>query len=69
MDDIGINSRLREVILTPGCDDMRGTASCRHWVLEAIEMRFEALDNFMDHIFREYERRQSIVESGDREKQ
>lgn len=36
MDRLGINSTLRAAILSPGFDDIRGTASCKHWVFQAI---------------------------------
>lgn len=67
MTELGINSTLRAAILFPGFDDTRGTASCKHWVWEAMKIRFEALDNLIDDISREYERRRNIAEAGDRE--
>lgn len=66
MTKLGINCTLRAAILVPGFDDIRGTASCKHWIWEAMKMRFEALDNLIDDISCEYERRKA-AEAGDRE--
>ena len=65
MTKLGINSTLRAAILCPGFDDIRGTASCKHWIWEAMKMRFEALDNLIDYISCEYERRRKVAEAGD----
>lgn len=67
MTKLGINSTLRAAILCPGFDDIRGTASCKHWIWEAIKMRFEALENLIDDISCEYEHRRNVAEAGDRE--
>ncbi|KAK6513052.1 hypothetical protein TWF506_009215 [Arthrobotrys conoides] len=40
----GISSRLKRAILMPEFQDIRYTASCRFWVLEAIESSYNALE-------------------------
>ena len=63
MTRLGINSTLRAAILSPGFDDIRGTASCKHWVSQATEMRFEALNQLMVYLSDEYERRKKQAEN------
>lgn len=40
---IGIRDELRAAILLPEFEDIRYTATCKFWVLDAMEMRFETL--------------------------
>ena len=40
---MGINEKLRTAILLPEFEDIRFTATCKYWVLDAMEMCYEAL--------------------------
>jgi len=41
---LGINDKLRTAILLPEFEDLRYTASCKYWVLDAIETTYETLE-------------------------
>lgn len=40
----GINYRLQQTILLPDFVDIRGTASCQFWLVEAVEMVYGTLE-------------------------
>lgn len=42
----GINDKLRSAILLPEFDDLRYTATCKFWVLEAIKTNYTTLKEF-----------------------
>lgn len=41
---LGTNDKLRTAILLPEFEDLRYTASCKYWVLDAIETTYETLE-------------------------
>lgn len=43
MDELEINGRLKRAIIMPEFRDLRGTGSCKFWVLEAMDVAFAAL--------------------------
>ncbi|KAI9786809.1 MAG: hypothetical protein M1839_005040 [Geoglossum umbratile] len=48
---MGINEKLRTAILLPEFNDIRFTATCKYWVLEAMDICYSALRD-MDHRLR-----------------
>ncbi|KAI9774715.1 MAG: hypothetical protein M1839_001676 [Geoglossum umbratile] len=47
---MGVNEKLRTDILLPEFDDIRFTATCKYWVLDAMEICFRALKGMDDRL-------------------
>lgn len=46
MDRMGLSDPLKRAILLPEFEDIRYTASCMYWVMDAMEARWETLESF-----------------------
>lgn len=40
---LGIGQKLQNAILLPEFADLRGTASCKYWIIDAMSMKWRAL--------------------------
>ncbi|KAI9769594.1 MAG: hypothetical protein M1839_003633 [Geoglossum umbratile] len=47
---MGVNEKLRMAILLPEFDDIRFTATCKYWVLDAMEICYCALEGMDDRL-------------------
>jgi hypothetical protein len=47
---LGVNSTLKKAIMTEGMDDIRCTATCKYWVLESLELNYEALQSLNERL-------------------
>jgi hypothetical protein len=67
LDKLGINPRLRDAIVHPDYEDIRSTASCQFWVMEAVQIAFETLEGLDNNLRMEAARRQHArnMETGD----
>lgn len=50
MEHMGVTKALRDAILIPEFEDLRYTQSAKHWVIDAFEMRFGALESIAEKI-------------------
>ena len=48
MNGMGINAKLQTAIMLPKFKDLRFTATCKHWVLEAVEVAYLTLSELDD---------------------
>lgn len=58
MKSLDINDQLREAILLPEYENIRYTATCKYWLVDAIKMAFEALEDLNEKLRDESRRRQ-----------
>ncbi|OCK90250.1 uncharacterized protein K441DRAFT_666276 [Cenococcum geophilum 1.58] len=57
---MGINQKLRRTILLPKFDDIRFTATCKYWVLDAMEICYGALKDMDRRLIMERTRLQQL---------
>ncbi|KAI9711142.1 MAG: hypothetical protein M1812_007246 [Candelaria pacifica] len=57
---LGINERLQSAIMLPGFDDVRFTASCKYWLMNAMKAQWQALENLDLEMRMEAARRQHV---------
>lgn len=60
MKGLGINLKLQNAIMLPEFEDLRATASCKFWLMDAIEMNYEALETLNERLRIELAHRQLI---------
>ncbi len=60
----GINEKLRTAILLPEFEDLRYTDSCKHWVIDAMEGKYEALQEMDERVRLEVAHLQRAKEVG-----
>jgi hypothetical protein len=58
---MGINQKLRGTILLPEFDDIRFTATCKYWVLDAMKICYGALKDMDHRLLMEKNRLQQIL--------
>lgn len=50
METLGIGQKLQNAILLPEFADLRGTASCKFWIVDAMSMKWRALQALNDEL-------------------